>query len=298
MKKILFSFTITFLCLSFLSYGKIKVVTAYQYIGDITRHVGGDLVTVEALALGSHDPHFITPKPSFIAKLRQADLLIINGGQLEIGWLPPVIQQSNNPGIEPGAKGFLSLIDYIQPINVQNEVSRAQGDVHPEGNPHIQLDPYNIPVFAKAIADKLGQLDRKNSATYQKNYQTFNDKWQQKLTVWDKVLKGLKGVKVVEYHKIYDYLFHRYQIELAGTLEPLPGIPPATKHIVAIITMMKEQNVHLILQDVYHSSKTAAYVAQQTGAKWVMIPHDIGAVPAVHDIFSLFDELVQRLTTK
>lgn len=291
-------FMITLFFVSHFQYGKMNVVTTYQYIGDITSQVGGNLVTVDALAPGSHDPHFITPKPSFIAKIRQANLLIINGGQLEIGWLPPVIRQSNNPHIQPGSKGFLCLMDFIQPIHAQDHVSRAQGDVHPEGNPHFHLDPHFIPILAKAISDKLIALDRPNSTIYLKNYQTFLAKWQQKLAVWDKTLNGFNGVKVVEYHKIYDYLFQRYNIQVVGTLEPLPGIPPSSKHIVGIISLVKEQDVQLILQDVYHNSKTATYVAQKTGVKWMLIPHDIGAVPGVRDIFSLFEEIVKRLTSR
>jgi zinc/manganese transport system substrate-binding protein len=277
---------------------KLRVVTSYNYISDIVKQVGGDTVSIYALAKGSHDPHFITPKPSFIAKLRKADLLIINGAQLEIGWLPPVMRRANNPDIIPGSKGFLSLVDYVDPIDVHENVSRSSGDVHPEGNPHIQLDPYHIPIFAKAVTDKLCQLDEGNCEAYKKNLASFNEKWQQKLTQWDAALSQLKGVKLVEYHKVYDYLFHRYQMNMVGTLEPLPGIPPSSRHIAETIKMMNENQVGLILQDVYHSSKTARYVAGKTAAKVVIIPHDVGALKEVTDIFSLFDELVGRLTAK
>ncbi|MCP5046177.1 MAG: zinc ABC transporter solute-binding protein [bacterium] len=282
-------------CFTLLSFGKVRVVTSYRYIADIAQRIGGEEVSVNALAPGSHDPHFITPKPSFIAKLRKADLLIINGGQLEVGWLPPVIRQANNPKIAPGGQGFLMMMDQVEPIDVHTDVSRARGDVHPEGNPHIQLDPHNIPLFAKAITDKLCQLDSANCPVYTKNYDKFREKWSKKTAEWDEALVGLKGIKVVEYHKVYDYLFHRYHIHLAGTLEPLPGIPPTTRHIAGVIDMIKTQKVPLILQDVYHSSKTARFVSGKTGAKLAIIPHDVGAVKEATDIFSLFDELVRRL---
>jgi zinc/manganese transport system substrate-binding protein len=286
------------LVFSLLTYGKVRVVTSYPYIADIAERVGGDGVSVIALAKGSHDPHYITPKPSFIAKLRKADLLIVNGGQLEIGWLPPVMRQANNPRINPRSEGFLSLIDYVKPIDVQESVSRSQGDVHPEGNPHIQLDPHNIPLFARAISDRLCKLDKENCTLYNRNFDAFNEKWKRKTAQWDKALGALEGVKVVEYHKVYDYLLHRYRFKLMGTLEPLPGIPPTTRHIGKTIEMMKEQNVGLVLQDVYHSSKTAKFVAGKAGAKVIIIPHDLGAVEEVTDIFSLFDQLVGRLTSK
>lgn len=145
----IFSFIMILMGPSHLLMGRLKVVTTYQYIGDITRQVGGDLVTVEPLALGSHDPHFITPKPSFIAKLRQADLLIINGGQLEIGWLPPVIRQSNNPHIQPGSQGFLSLIDFIKPIHIQSNVSRGQGECTSRRKPPLSPGPLPYPCFGQ-----------------------------------------------------------------------------------------------------------------------------------------------------
>ncbi|NIM11193.1 MAG: zinc ABC transporter solute-binding protein [Candidatus Aminicenantes bacterium] len=295
MRKIIICVLLVF-GFTLLGYGKIKVVTSYRYIADITQRIGGDLVSVTALAKGNRNPHFITPKPSFIAKLRKAHLLIINGGQLEIGWLPPVMQQANNPKINTGSSGFLSLMELVKPIDVHLDVSRAHGDVHPEGNPHIQLDPYNIPIFARAVKDKLCRLDPDNCRVYMDNYDVFNNKWKKKIEEWEKLLIRVKDIKVVEYHKLYDYLFHRYHIESLGTLEPLPGIPPTSRHVADIIELIKKHNIRLIFQDVYHSAKTARFVANKTGAKVVIIPHDVGAVKEAADIFSLFDEIARRLT--
>ncbi|MDQ1354865.1 MAG: Zinc transporter solute-binding protein [Acidobacteriota bacterium] len=275
---------------------KINVVTTYRYIADITQRIGGDRLSVTSLAPGNLDPHFITPKPSFIARLRKADLLIINGGQLEIGWIPPVLQQANNPGIMPGSKGFLSLMEFIEPLDVNLNASRAQGDVHPEGNPHIQMDPYNIPLFAAAIKDELCRLDEDHCTDYQKNCDSFIRQWAEKTAEWDSSLARLNGVKVVEYHKLYEYLVHRYHIEVINTIEPLPGIPPSSRHIAEIIESIEKQNARLILQDVYHGSQVAKYISGKTGAKVVIIPHDVGAVKEVTDIFSLFDEITRRLT--
>lgn len=279
----------------FFGLGKLNIITSYRYIADIARRVGGDNVTVTALARGNRDPHFVTPKPSFIAKLRKADLLIINGGQLEVGWLPPVIRQANNPKVSPGSRGFLSFMPLVEPLDKHEDVSRAQGDVHPEGNPHIQLDPHHIPVFANAVARKLCQLDPGNCKVYEDNLAAFIKKWQEKLTEWDYKMGRIKGKKVVQYHKLYEYLFHRYHIEAVATLEPLPGIPPTSRHVADVMAIIKSNDIRLIVQDVYHSAKTAKYAASKTGAKVALIPHDIGAVKEVTDIFSLFDEIVRRL---
>lgn len=279
----------------FFGFGKLTVITSYRYIADIVRQVGGENVKATALAKGNRDPHFITPKPSFIAKLRKAQLLIINGGQLEVGWLPPVIHQANNPKINPGSRGFLSFMPLVEPLDKPGDVSRAQGDVHPEGNPHIQLDPHHIPVFARAVAEKLCQLDPGNCRVYKKNLAEFMKLWQEKLTEWDYKMGRIKGKKVVQYHKLFDYLFHRYHIEVAATLEPLPGIPPTSRHVADVMEIIQLQKIKLIVQDVYHSAKTARYTAAKTGSQVVLIPHDIGAVKEVTDIFSLFDEIVRRL---
>ena len=294
MKKIII-FLLMLFVINLYGFGEIKAVTTYRWIADIVQWIGGDAVSVKALAKGDRNPHFITPRPSFIAKLRQADLLIINGGQLEIGWLPPVVQQANNPDIQPGKKGLLSLLDYIKPIDIPQNVSRTHGDVHPEGNPHFHLDPYNIPIIAKAVMEKLCLLSPAHQEKFRQNYETFISRWKEKTVEWDRVFNRFRGVKIIEYHKLYDYLLHRYHIESAGALEPLPGIPPTSKHIAGIIELVKKQEIRFIFQDVYNNSKTAKYVAQKTGAKVVVIPHDVGAVKEAVDIFALFDEIARRL---
>ncbi len=277
---------------------KINVVATYPYIADILQKIGGENIKVTSLASGDMDPHTITPRPSFIAKLRSAKLVVINGGQLEIGWLPPVLQQANNPQIIPGSNGFMSLMDFITPLEVNREISRAQGDVHPEGNPHIHLDPANILIFASAIKDKLSQLDKAREIDYQKNYEAFKQKWQLKTNEWETRLQGLKGKYVIPYHKLYSYFLHRFGIQSASEIEPLPGIPPSARHLAGLIYVIKQQHVELIIQDVYHSSQGAKFLKEKTGIPIVIIPHDIGAVKEAVDIFSLFDEIVKRLTQK
>jgi zinc/manganese transport system substrate-binding protein len=295
MKKIL---TIVFVILAFAgeaSYAKLKIVVSYPYIRDITERIGEDKVSVEALGKGDWDPHFVVPRPSFIARARDADLLIINGAQLEIGWMPPIINQSNNPKIVPGQNGLLDLSTFIALHEVPTNVSRSMGDVHPGGNPHFLMDPSNVPVIASAIAQKLSSMDPANSSVYKKNNDAFAAKWKTKLKEWDEKMKPLRGVKVFQYHKLYDYLLERYGIIDAGNLEPLPGIPPTSKHIEDLIGKAKRENVHLILQDVYHPYESSKYLESKTGAKMIVIPHDVQAVREATDIFSLFDAIVKEL---
>jgi zinc/manganese transport system substrate-binding protein len=277
---------------------QLKIVTTYPYIASITQEIVKDKAKVDFLAAGNLDPHFVVPKPSLAVKLRNADLLIINGAQLEIGWLPPLLDQANNAKIRPSASGFLDLSQYVRLIEKPENVSRAMGDVHPEGNPHFHLDPYNIPILSDAITTKLCKLEPENCSYYQENNKLFKSKWNEKLKQWNSALEKLKGTKVIEYHKLYDYFINRYGLVLSGTIEPLPGIPPTGKHLENLIEIIKTQNVKLIMQDVYHPLKPAQFLNQKTGIKYIVIPHDVGAVPEAKDIFSLFDEIVKRLTNE
>jgi zinc/manganese transport system substrate-binding protein len=275
------------------SFANLKVVATYPWIGELVKEVGKDRVSLYVIAKGTDDPHFVVPKPSHIAKMRDADLLIMQGASLEMGFLPPLLQQSNNPKIQPGRQGLLDLSEFVKIIEKPVSVSRAMGDVHPEGNPHYQLDPYNIPILAEVIKDKLCQLDEGNCAYYKGNLEDFLRRWDAKLKVWDKGFSKLRSVKVIEYHKLYNYLLSRYGMVLVGTLEPLPGIPPTAKHIESFIS--QAQGVKFILQDVYHEKRTAEYVAKKLNARMVILPHDVGAVPEADDLFSLFDEILRRL---
>jgi len=275
------------------SFANLKVVATYPWIGELVKEIGKDRVSIYVIAKGTDDPHFVVPKPSHIAKMRDADLLIMQGASLEVGFLPPLLQQSNNPKIQPGRQGLLDLSEFVKIIEKPVSVSRAMGDVHPEGNPHYQLDPHNIPILAEVIKDKLCQLDEGNCVYYKGNLEDFLRRWDAKLKVWDEGFSKLRGVKVIEYHKLYDYLLSRYGMVLVGTLEPLPGIPPTAKHIESLIS--QAQGVKFILQDVYHEKRTAGYVAKKLNARMVILPHDVGAVPEANDLFSLFDEILRRL---
>ena len=286
------------LSISFLSlYGEeLNVVTTYPYIASIVQQVGGGRVEVQALASGNWDPHVIVPRPSYISKLRGADLLIMNGAQLEIGWLPPLMRQANNPKVNVGSTGLLDLSHSVHLIEVPVGISRAQGDIHPEGHPHFCLDPDNIPIFSKTIAGRLAELDPAGKNVYQNNNKTFSEKWNSKLIEWNARMENVKAITVIEYHKLFDYFLRRYGIKLLGTIETLPGIPPTSKHIADLEQMITSDSVRFILQDVYHSDDASRLLANKYGIRLVTIPHDVGAVEEATDIFTLFDEIIRRLT--
>ncbi len=276
------------------SFAKLHVVVSYPWIGQLVSTIGKDRVRLTLLAKGNEDPHFIVPKPSYIANARRANLLVINGTTLEIGFIPLILQQSNNPKIQPGREGFLDLSQYVKLIEKPERVSRKMGDVHPEGNPHYHLDPHNIPLLAEAIKDKLCKLDRKGCSYYEANLEDFLKEWNVKLEDWGRRMERAKGTKVVSYHKLYDYFLNRYFIKLVGTIEPLPGIPPNPRHVENLINLMQREKAKLIFQDVYHEKKTAQYISSKTGARVVVAPHDVGALPEVKNLFDLFEYLVRE----
>jgi zinc/manganese transport system substrate-binding protein len=276
---------------------KLNVVTTYPYIASIVKEIVKDKANVDYLADSKLDPHHVVPKPSLAVKLRKADLLIINGASLEIGWLPPLIDLSNNNKINFGTNGFLDLSQYFDLIDKVDNVSRAKGDVHPDGNPHFSLDPYNIPKIADVITERLCILDNKNCNFYKDNLGKFKNKWEQKVKDWNKKMENIKGLRVFEYHKSFDYFFKRYNIVLIDTLEPLPGIPPTSKHIEDLVKKAKDEKIEVIITDVYHPIQPVSYISEKTGIKFIILPHDVYSIKEVNDIFELFDYIVNNLSS-
>ena len=265
------------LFLTTLAFGSINIDTTYSTLGAVAQKVGGNNVSVTVLGSPKYDPHFIVPKPSLLSKLRRADLLIINGGGLELGWLPPLLRNANNAKIQNGAKGFLDMSHYVHMIDVPASVSRAFGDVHAQGNPHYSTDPYVVLTMAKAIEKKLAQLDPENEKVYKENLDVFIKEWNVYLKKLDAKMKMCSDKKVIQYHELFNYFLKRYNYKRVGNIEPLPGIAPSSKHTIQLINAMKSSGVKIILQDVYHEKKTAQFIASKTGAKVVIIPQDLGS---------------------
>ena len=291
MKKLL----LLTLLLSSAAFASLRVDTTYSTLGAITKEVGGDLVKVTVLGSSKYDPHFIVPKPSLLSKLRRADLLIMNGGGLELGWLPPLLKNANNSKIRNGAKGLLDISHFIPMIDKPAAVSRAFGDVHAQGNPHYSTDPHLVITIANAIANKLMEIDPDNMATYQVNLDAFTKKWQTYLKSYDANLTTCRGKKVVQYHELYNYFLNRYGLKNVGNIEPLPGIAPSSKHTLALIMMMKKEHVKTILQDAYHEKRTAKFIAAKTGATVEIIPHDVGSVKGSDTLEKFYTMIAQRI---
>ncbi|MFA6196107.1 MAG: zinc ABC transporter substrate-binding protein [Sulfurimonas sp.] len=272
-----------------------SIAVSYPYIGALTKAIGGDKVDIVVLAKGNWDPHFVVPKPSLIAKVRDADALIMNGGQLEIGWLPPLINRAANPKIETNAKTFLDLSRHVEFLQKPASVDRSGGDVHPDGNPHFHLDPNNILVLAQSIKEFLISIDSQNRTVYEKNYAEFSGMWKDKLGLWKAKMADKNGLKVVQYHDVMAYFNHAYGLISIASIEPLPGVVPSSKHTIELIELIKKEKPCSLLHDVYHDTKTADFISEKSGIKVIMMPHDVGALENIDDLVSLFDYLTSAI---
>jgi zinc/manganese transport system substrate-binding protein len=268
----------------------LNVVTSTEDLADLTRQVGGDRVAVSSLARGYQDPHFVEAKPSFILKLAKADLLVVVGRDLELGWIPPLVDQSRNARIRPGADGYLDASLSARILDIPTgPVTRAMGDVHPLGNPHYWLDPGNGRRIAKAIADRLARLDPGSASAFGARYADFDRRLAEAEKRWDAMMAPYKGLKVVTYHKSWPNFAERFSLDVIGYVEPRPGIPPSPRHTIQLMAEMKRQDVRILLVEPYFDLKTPNSIGRETGARVVVMPPSVGGEKAIGDYVSLFD---------
>jgi zinc/manganese transport system substrate-binding protein len=274
----------------------LNVMTTTEDLASIAREIGGDRITVEAMARGYQDPHFVEAKPSFILRLNKADLLVVVGRELEIGWLPPLITQSRNQKIQPGADGYLdaSLTANILDLPT-GQITRAMGDVHPQGNPHYWLDAENGRRIAKAVQAKLSQLDGANAAAYAQRESDFERRLGDAEQRWKATMAPYKGLKVVTYHRSWPNFADAFGLDVMGYVEPKPGIPPSPSHSLELIQAMKKDNVKIIIVEPYFDPKTPNSIAAQTGAQVVTLAPSVGGEKEVTDYFKLFDYDIGKL---
>jgi len=276
---------------------KLTVVTSTTDMAALTQEVGGDKVSVESIAKGYQDPHFVEAKPSFLLKLRQADLLVVVGLQLEIGWLPPLINQSGNPRIQVGAPGYLDASQFAEIMEIpQGTVTRAEGDVHPLGNPHYWLDPDNGRRIARGIAGKLSDSDPGDAAYFQERFQDFDKRLSAAEQKWDAEMKPYRGRKIVTYHRSFPNFAKHFGLDVIGYVEPRPGIPPTPTHTLELIQLMRRENCKVVLVEPYFDLKTPQSIGRATGAQVVVYLPSVGGEKGVDDYFKLFDYDIGLLT--
>jgi zinc/manganese transport system substrate-binding protein len=276
----------------------IKVITSTEDLAALVREIGGDKVTVEALAKGYQDPHFVEAKPSFVIKLHSADLLVVVGRELEMGWLPPLITQSRNAKIQPGGPAYLDASLTARILDVPTgQVTRAMGDVHPQGNPHYWLDPGNGRLIAKAIQDKLTALGGSDAAYFAQRFADFDRRLGEGEKRWQAAMAPYKGLKIVTYHRSWPNFAEVFGLDVVGYVEPKPGIPPSPAHQLALTQEMKRQGVRIILVEPYFDLQTPNKIARDAGARVVVMPPSVGGVREAQTYVQLFDYGVTLLVS-
>lgn len=275
---------------------ELNVVATMPDVAGLAEAVGAGKLKVTSLARPTEDAHFVDPKPSFIRVLNKADALIEGGADLEIGWLPPLVQGARNRKIVTGGNGLINAANGLALLDVPGgPVDRSQGDVHGKGNPHYLLDPVRAGQVAKQLAGEFARLDPANAADYTRANEVFQEALAKKVETWTRLLAPFKGAKVVTYHRSFDYLLDRFGLVLAGTIEPKPGIEPSPTHINGLVPRIKDQGVKLILIEDHRPAKTPKYVAEQAGVKLVVLPHFPGGHKTSETYLEWMDHLIAEL---
>ena len=261
----------------------------------LAKELGGDKIEVSSATNALQDPHYIQARPSLISKVRRADLLVCSGAQLEIGWLPMLLQKGNNPNVMPGGKGFLEASQYVKRLDIAESVDRSQGDVHPQGNPHIQTDPRNILLVAEVLSKRLAELDPSNADIYEQRMADFRQRWTAAIAEWDKRAAVLRGKRVIAHHKSWVYMENWLGLNEVATLEPLPGIPPTASHLSSLLEQFGDKGADFIIRAPYQSDKPSEWLSERTGIPAVLLPSTVGGTDEASDLFKWFDDIIGRL---
>jgi len=277
---------------------KLRVVASIETLADLTRQVGGDRVDVTSLSRGYQDPHFVEAKPSLVLALNRADALVYVGLDLEVGWLPPLVQQSRNGRIQRGQAGNIDASSSIRPDDipaVPSDQLRAMGDIHPLGNPHYWIPPKNARAVARLIAARLTAIDGAGAATYQAELAKFETRLTAKEKQWEAAAASVRGTRIVTFHKSWSYVARWLGLEEIGYIEPKPGVPPAASHTAQLVELMKKSGVKLVIVESFYPNTMARFVADNGHARLISAPSNVGATPAIKTYFDLVDAVIAAL---
>jgi zinc/manganese transport system substrate-binding protein len=273
----------------------LKVLACEPEWAALTQELAGEKASVSSATTALQDAHHIEARPSLIARARNADLVVCTGSDLEVGWLPLLLRQSGNDRIQPGSQGYLETSQLVPRLDIPKVLDRSQGDVHPAGNPHIQLDPRNITKVAQVLGDRLAQLDPLNAATYRARTADFLARWSAAVRRWETEAAPLKGLSMVVYHKNMAYLNAWLGLREVGSLEPKPGVPPSTAHLADLVARMQAAPAKVIVYMAYNNPQAAEFLSERTRIPAVMLPFTVGGSDKAKDLFGLFDDTLARL---
>jgi len=276
------------------AYAKLNVFTCEPEWAALVKELAGKKAKVFSATHARQDPHFVQARPSLIAKLRSADLAVCTGAQLETGWMPMLQRRARNPKVLKGRDGHFESARHVRRLEIPGRLDRTEGDVHGDGNPHIQLDPRRILKVARALSKRLQKIDPGNEQIYKKRFQQFNKRWKASLVKWKKKAGSVKGKKVIVHHREWIYLLDWLRMKRVGSLEPKPGIPPTISHL----SDLKQRTADLVIISPLNDKKPSKWLRKQTGIPVVVLPHTVGAVPNSKDLFAFFDKIVHQLVNK
>jgi zinc/manganese transport system substrate-binding protein len=274
----------------------IKVLATTPEWGALTTELGGDRVNVYTATSPFQDVHRVDAKPSLVARARSADLVVAAGAELEIGWLPVLLQDSGNPRIQPGNPGYFEATSLLTLLEVPARVDRSLGDIHPLVNPHAHLDPHNVAAVAKGLTARLALVDPPGAQYYADRGASFQARWQQAITRWETEAAPLKGTTVVVIHRDQAYLCHWLGLVEVAAIEPKPGVPPSAGYLAELVTKLTAAPPRVILRNAYNDPKAADWLAERIHAPVVLLPYTVGGTPEAKDLFGLFDDTVKRLS--
>jgi len=279
------------------AHAALKVLACEPEWGALATELGGNLVDVSVATSAMQDPHQIQAKPSLIARARNADLVVCTGAELEIGWLPVLLQQSGNARVQAGQPGNFAAADFVRKLDVPTQLDRSQGDVHAAGNPHIQTDPRNIAAVAAALGARLQQVDPAHAADYAKRQADFTARWQQAMARWQTQAAPLKGAAVVSQHKAFVYLYDWLGMKEVAVLEPKPGVEPTAPHLQSVLATLKATPARMVIYSAYQDPRPSEWLSKNAGIPAVKIAFTVGGTEGAKDLFGLFDDTVTRLVT-
>ena len=261
----------------------------------LAHEIGGTHVDTSSATTALQDPHYIQARPSLIAKVRNADLVVCSGAQLEIGWLPLLLQKANNRKVMPGNPGYFEASSVVALLEATANVDRAKGDIHPQGNPHVQVNPHNVAAIAAALADRMSALDPGNSVIYDAGLAGFSERWNEAIGAWELKARPLRGKRAITHHKSWVYLESWLGIEVVANLEPIAGLPPTPTHLSRLVSHFKDAGADFIIRSPYQDEKPSEWLSERTGIPSVMLPLSVGGTDEARDFFGLFDDIIDRL---
>lgn len=278
-----------------LSQADIRIFACEAEWAALAEEIGGKHVDAYSATTAFQDPHYVQARPSLIAKVRNADLLICSGAELEIGWLPVLLQKANNRDVMPGSPAYIEASDLVERFNATANVDRAQGDIHPQGNPHVQANPHNIAVIAAALAEHMAELDAANATTYQARLDDFLARWDTAIATWEQKAAPLHGKKVITHHKSWVYLERWLGLVEVENLEAVPGIPPTVGHLSTLKSKFADGGADFIVRSPYQDARASNWLSERIGIPALVLPLTVGGSDEARDLFSLFDDIIDRL---